>query len=67
MLVYCWATVVDGGPALNQHWVDVSIYLDLMLIHTQRLSRRQAAEQTGGWWAAENAVLDTPIPPVSLC
>ena len=27
-----------------------------MLIHTQPPSRRQAAEQTGGWWAAENAV-----------
>ena len=23
MLVYCWASVVDGGPTLNQHWVDV--------------------------------------------
>ena len=20
MLVYCWATVCDAGPALNQHW-----------------------------------------------
>ena len=22
MLVYCWASVADGGAALNQHWVD---------------------------------------------
>ena len=20
MLFYCWASVVDGGPALKQHW-----------------------------------------------
>ena len=24
MLVYCWATVVDGGPTISQHWVNVS-------------------------------------------
>ena len=23
MLVQCWASVADGGPALNQHWVNV--------------------------------------------
>ena len=23
-LVWCWASVVDGGSALNQHWVNVS-------------------------------------------
>ena len=23
-LVYCWATVADGGPTFSQHWVDVS-------------------------------------------
>ena len=23
MLVYCWATVCDGGPTVNQHWVNV--------------------------------------------
>ena len=23
MLVLCWPTVVDGGPALNRHWVNV--------------------------------------------
>ena len=27
MLVRCWASVVDGGPALNQHWVNVSCFL----------------------------------------
>ena len=21
MLIYCWASVVDGGPTLNQHWL----------------------------------------------
>ena len=20
MLIYCWSTVVDGGPTVNQHW-----------------------------------------------
>ena len=24
IVVQCWANVADGGPALNQHWVDVS-------------------------------------------
>ena len=23
MLGWCWANVVDGGPASNQHWVNV--------------------------------------------
>ena len=27
MLVQCWASVVDDGPALNQHWVNVSCLL----------------------------------------
>ena len=26
-LVQCWASVVDGGPALNQPWVNVSCLL----------------------------------------
>ena len=26
MLVSCWASVVDGGPTLNQHRVTVSVY-----------------------------------------
>ena len=24
LLFQCWATVYDGGPAMNQHWVNVS-------------------------------------------
>ena len=24
VLTKCWASVVDGGPTLDQHWVDVS-------------------------------------------
>ena len=24
MLVHCWAAVVDGGPTVDQHWVNVS-------------------------------------------
>ena len=27
MLVQCWASVVDDGPTLNQHWVNVSCLL----------------------------------------
>ena len=23
MLVYCWPTIYDAGPALNQHWLYV--------------------------------------------
>ena len=24
MLVYCWASVIDSGPTLNKHWINVS-------------------------------------------
>ena len=27
MLVYCWASVADGGPTLKQHWFNVSFLL----------------------------------------
>ena len=27
MLVKGWASVVDGGPAFNQHWLNVSCLL----------------------------------------
>ena len=27
MLVYCWASVVDGGTTLNQHWLNGSCLL----------------------------------------
>ena len=29
MLDQCWANVVDGGPTLVQHWVDVSCLLSM--------------------------------------
>ena len=28
MLVYCWASVADSGPALNQHWLNVLMYIE---------------------------------------
>ena len=27
LLVQCWASVVDGGPTLNQQWLNVSCLL----------------------------------------
>ena len=27
MLVYCWASVADDGPALSQHWMRFSCLL----------------------------------------
>ena len=30
MVVQCWASVVDGGPALDHHWVDVSCLLGII-------------------------------------
>ena len=27
MLAHCWPAVVDGGPAVNQHWVNISCLL----------------------------------------
>ena len=29
MLIQCWANVEDGGPTLNQYWVNVSCLLGL--------------------------------------
>ena len=26
LLLQCWANVVDGGPTLNQHWLDDTFY-----------------------------------------
>ena len=31
----CWASVVDGGPTLDQHWVDVSCLLGAALSKTR--------------------------------
>ena len=35
MLGQCWADVVDGGPAMTQHWFNVSC---LLMIHARRAS-----------------------------
>ena len=24
MVIYCWATVADGGPTINHHWIHVA-------------------------------------------
>ena len=32
LLVQCWASVVDGGPTLNQHWDNVSCLLTLLFL-----------------------------------
>ena len=29
MLVYCWASVEDAGPTLNQRWVNISCWLNV--------------------------------------
>ena len=39
MLVECWATVCDGGPAFNKHWLNV-----LYLRRISRLGRPNARE-----------------------
>ena len=33
MLVLCWASVADGGPKLDQHWVKVSCLLGVLTGH----------------------------------
>ena len=33
MLVLSWASVADGGPELDQHWVNVLCLLGLMTGH----------------------------------
>ena len=33
MLAQCWASVVDGGPTLSQHWVNFSCLLGIVHIY----------------------------------
>ena len=33
MLVLCWASVADGGPELDQHWVNVMCLLGVLTGH----------------------------------
>ena len=33
MLVLCWASVADGGPELDHHWVNVSCLLGVLTGH----------------------------------
>ena len=33
MLVLCWASVADGGPELDQNWVNVSCLLGVLTGH----------------------------------
>ena len=33
MLVLCWASVADGEPELDQHWVNVSCLLGVLTGH----------------------------------
>ena len=40
MLDRCWTDVVDGGPTLVQHWVDVSSSLEQVRRVTVRLHER---------------------------
>ena len=30
VLLQYWAIIVDGGPALKQHWVNVSMYIHFL-------------------------------------
>ena len=39
MMNQCWADVVDGGPALIKHWVDVSCLLGLDVRFESRTER----------------------------
>ena len=33
MLLLCWASVTDGGPELDQHWVKVLCLLGVLTDH----------------------------------
>ena len=62
MLFYCWASVVDGGPALKQHWVNVS-YL---------LGRQMLFFVVDGWptlnqhWLSNSCLLNSHNNPAGL-
>ena len=40
MLIRCWASVTDAGPALNQHWVNVSCLLGNSFFHSRLYTLR---------------------------
>ena len=31
MLILCWASVIDGGPTSNQHWVNALCFMDIII------------------------------------
>ena len=33
MLVLCWASVTDGGPDMDQHWINVLCLLGVLTVH----------------------------------
>ena len=46
MLVQCWATVVDGGPTLNQHWLDTSYLLGILFYAKESNIKRTISTPT---------------------
>ena len=47
MLFYCWSSVADAGPALKQHWINISCLWAVM--HTMRWNKYRQTLQTVAW------------------
>ena len=48
MLAQCWASVADGGPALRQHWVNVSCLMGRQCTHPNKsmVAKRRPSDGT---------------------
>ena len=52
MLIQCWANVVDGGPALKQHWVKCIVYSGSLAAAKYRIKAMMVTVVTAGFYAA---------------
>ena len=39
MLAQSWATVLEGGPTLNQHWMHTGLYDGWFTLHNRQATR----------------------------
>ena len=63
MLVQCWASVVDGGPALSQHRVNISIFSGSCSFTDRYCCSRWASERKITLWAQSTNIIDLTLNP----
>ena len=52
LLGWCWADVVDGGPASSQHWFNVWCFLGTLHVYNQCLSQQRWSNV--GWMLGQS-------------